>query len=427
MNTLNKNELHLSDTELLNYCFENGIVNLDDVQKQIMKKRNESYLQLHNQQHKLWFDKKANQWMTYIDEPSAKRGFVLKRRKSKEDLENLIVEHYNAIENKPRIENLFREWIDSKCEYNEITPQTKTRYENDFKRFFSKDNPITQLYVSEITEFDLESFIKGCIKNFHLTRKTYGGLIILIRGMFKYAKKRNYTSISINLFLSDLDLPKRIFCTPAKKNDEDEVYNEEEIQLLKQYLLQKNSLRELGVLLVFWSGLRVGELAGLKPEDIITHDSHKSLHIQRTEVHYSKPDENGKLRNVVEIQNFTKTDAGERYVLLNSFGAEVLNRICALNPQPQNYLFEENGKRIKIRGFSGALRRACKALNLPFRPMHKVRKTYGTTLIDNNVSEALIAKQMGHADIATTKKYYYFNNQNESHKFQDIERALSAI
>lgn len=419
--------MHHNDVELWNFCRETGIIDIDDVRQKIMKQKNERYLQIHNQKHKTWFDSKANQWMTYINEPTAKRGIILIRRKNKEDLENLIIEHYKVIENKPRIEDVFREWIEMKCEYNEITLQTKTRYENDFKRFFTKDNPITKLYVSEITELDLESFIKGCIRNFHLTKKTYGGLKILIQGIFKYAKKKNYTTISISFFFSDLDLPKNLFFTPEKKNDEKEVYSEDEIQLLKNYLLRKNSLRDLGVLLVFWTGLRVGELAALKPEDIITNGSYKKLHIQRTEIHYSKPDSNGKRSNVVEVQNFTKTDAGNREVILSSFATEVLDHIFKLNPNPQHFLFEENGERIKIRGFSATLRRACATLKIPFRPMHKIRKTYGTTLIENNVSEALIAKQMGHTDISTTKKYYYFNNQNESHKFEDIERALSAI
>jgi integrase len=59
--------------------------------------------------------------------------------------------------------------------------------------------------------------------------------------------------------------------------------------------------------------------------------------------------------------------------------------------------------------------------------MHKIRKTYGTTLLDNHVSETLVAYQMGHSDISTTKKYYYRNNQSKEHKVKEIERALSTI
>lgn len=76
--------------------------------------------------------------MTYMDEPSAKRGFALKRRKEKANLEKLIIEHYRAIEEKPRIVDVFQDWLDLKFKYGEISVQTKTRYENDFKRFLQK-------------------------------------------------------------------------------------------------------------------------------------------------------------------------------------------------------------------------------------------------------------------------------------------------
>lgn len=58
------------------------------------------------------------------------------------------------------------------------------------------------------------------------------------------------------------------------------------------------------------------------------------------------------------------------------------------------------------------------------RTMHKIRKTYGTTLIDNNVDDALVAEMMGHKDISTTKKYYYYSNKSDSTKVDQMEQAL---
>lgn len=59
----------------MNYLRENNILNLDDVREQIMKKKNEIYLQQHQEQHKIWFDPKANQWMTYISDSTAKKYY----------------------------------------------------------------------------------------------------------------------------------------------------------------------------------------------------------------------------------------------------------------------------------------------------------------------------------------------------------------
>ena len=199
--------------------------------------------------------------VNYIDEPSAKRGFVLKRRKEREYLENLIIEHYRAIEERPRIVDIFHDWLDLKFKYGEISVQTKTRYENDFKRFFSKDNEISNKYISDITDIELEMFIKGNIKKYKLTKKTYGGLKILLKGIFKYARKKKLTDIIISVFFDELNLSKNIFTVQERKSDEEEVYSEEEIPLIKDFLLQKDSLRYLGVLLVFVTGMRVGELS----------------------------------------------------------------------------------------------------------------------------------------------------------------------
>ncbi|MCQ5202002.1 tyrosine-type recombinase/integrase [Mordavella massiliensis] len=390
-----------------------------------MKKENEKYLEKHN--HKIWFDEKANQWMTYIDEPSVKRGFVLKRRKEKASLEKLIIEYYRAIEEQPRISDIFHDWLTLKFKYGEISEQTRTRYENDFRRFFPDDNEICMKYIADITEIDLEMFIKGNIKKHKLTKKTYNGLKILIKGIFRHARKKKLTDVIISVFFDELDLSKNIFTIREKKTDAEEVYSEEEIPIIKEYLLKKDSLRYLGILLVFVTGLRVGELAALKPEDIRLKENSGTIHVCRTEVHYNEEKESGKRKNVVRVQEFAKSEAGNRKIIVNSFAVQILRRIQELNADPKEFLFEENGKRIKIQGFSRALRQTCENLEIPFRPMHKIRKTYGTTLLDNQVSETLVAHQMGHADISTTRKYYFRNNQSEKHKIEEIERALSAI
>ena len=49
------------------------------------------------------------------------------------------------------------------------------------------------------------------IRDLTLTRKAYAGLRTLIRGIFKYGKKKKYTEISITEFFGDLELPNNLF------------------------------------------------------------------------------------------------------------------------------------------------------------------------------------------------------------------------
>lgn len=385
------------------------------------------YLEMHRQHHNVWFNQNTNQWMTYFNDLDSGKGLLLRKRKKKSDLEALIIEYYKKRDALPRIADIFHEWIHLKFQYGEITPQSKTRYENSYRRFFPDDNPICSKPFRDISSMDLEIFIKGNIKTHKLTKKTYGDLKILLKGIFRHARKKAQTAIIISVFFDELYLSKNIFNIQKKKTDAEEIYTEDEIPLLKEYLLQKNSLHYLGVLLVFVTGMRVGELSALKPGDIQLRKNGSVLCIRRTEIHYSAEDESGKRRNVTEVQVFPKSDAGNRDIILNRFAVQILEQIRRLNPCPKEYLFEKNGQRIKNRGFSGALKRTCEKLNIPFRPMHKIRKTYGTTLLDNHVSETLVANQMGHSDISTTKRYYYRNNKTRAHQAAEIERALSSI
>ena len=172
-------------------------------------------------------------------------------------------------------------------------------------------------------------------------------------------------------------------------------------------------------MLAFQSGLRVGELSALKKADI--SGNRRSIHVQRTEITYKDPVTN---KRVCEVSDFPKTDAGERFLILPDQAADTINAILALNPEDE-YLFSEAGKRIRANAFNRRLSRVCDELNILHRSMHKIRKTYGTTLIDANVQESFVTEQMGHTTIETTKKYYYYCNKDDAAKINQINRAVS--
>ena len=67
----------------------------------------------------------------------------------------------------------------------------------------------------------------------------------------------------------------------------------------------------------------------------------------------------------------------------------------------------------------------CTALNIPKKSMHKIRRIYGTTLIDEKVDESIIMEQMGHSEISTTQKFYCFSNKTPKNKEAQIEKAIS--
>lgn len=404
---------NLTEKELLNYAIENGIIDINTIQKKIEMNERNKYLEKH--ESKVW-QSTDGKWYTYIPDEMAKNGKKLVKRTTKDSLDDLIVESYKKLESEPYIRQVFDEWISDKLRYGEIQKQSYDRYKTDFDRFF-KDAKIYKVKFRYITEDMLEDFIKSSIHDKQLTAKAWGGLRILINGIFKYAKKKGYTNISITNFMGDLDLSNNIFARKKKFKAEDSVFSDLEVSMLTNYINERDvSIINLGILLAFETGLRAGELSSLKWSDF----NNKTLSVNKTEIRYRGEDGN----YIYEVADSTKTAAGEREVILSDNAIAILRKIRSVNTFGE-YIFMQDGKRIKAKGFTTKLKRMCERLKIKPKSAHKLRKTYATKLIDGGVDEWLVTDQLGHTDISTSKKYYYFHRKEEKYDREQIQKALN--
>ncbi len=397
------------DLELLREAIDSGIIDLSTIELSIEMVNRQKYLELHNS--KLW-QGADGRWVTYISTSDGRRQIS---SNSKENLEDKIVGYYREKIESPTLEDVFNEWQDERLKYNEISKGTFDKNVNEFKRFFKKSN-IKNHKIKYISEDELDLFIRATIADLELTQKAYASLRTIIRGVFKYAKRKRYTELSISTFFQDLDLSKRMF-RRSKVDPRTQVFREDEIPMLIDWLDKHPRVSNYGVILALQTGLRTGELAAIKFSDI----EGDMLHVQRQEVKY-KDIESGKL--IHEIVDHCKTDNGDRYIYLTESALNTIKKIRLLNPFSDYMMFEKN-HRVQTNTFNDRLKLACVKLDIPIRTMHKLRKTYGTTLIDNGVDESLIMKQMGHKDISTTRKFYYFANKSSDSERRQIINAIN--
>lgn len=404
----------LTDTEnvdeVLQYACDNSIINIDSIKSAVEDMTTKNILA----QHKYALTQGSDgRWSTRIVLDNGKTA--VRHRKTKEELEKYLVRYYKEQEETILIFYVFETWINEKLEYNEIKKQSYDKYRSDFNRFFTKDKQICTKKFKNITELDLDHFIKETIRDKHLTRKTYSGLVTLLNGIFKYGKKLGLTSISISTFIKDLYLPKNIF-TKRYIDKAKEVFSEEEIPVVTDYLKSNPDIWNLGLLLQFQTGARIGEIATIKRQDIKSH----SILICRTEIKIK--DECGKWK--VVVSELPKTDSGYREIFLPESATWTINKIIELNPSDE-FLFSINSKRVRENTFNKRLSIICNKLGLLHRTTHKIRKTYGTTLLDSNVNDSFVAEQMGHSDISTTRKLYYYSNKSRKTKQSQINNAIN--
>jgi len=401
----------LSQNEKLQYAIDNGLIDLKHIQD-LMDMENKSRT-LKEHPYSV-YEGKDGLWYTSL--PDGEKGRVKRKRKTKVELENVIYEFWNSKKNVPYFKDVFDGWTQEKLGFKEMAQSTFDRYKCDYDRFFA-DNKFIKIPFGSIQEEDIDYFVRSTIAENNLTQKAYSGVRTILNGTFQYAKRKKLTTLSISFVMADMGLSTTIFAL-SMKDRKNQVYQEDELPIMIEYLKSNIDIWNLGILLTFQTGIRVGELSTLKKTD----KQGSLMHIQRTEVKYRHTDN----KYHREVKGFPKSDAGVRYVILTESAAETFDKIILQNPFGE-YLLENKGKRICGSGFDKRIGKLCTKLGFNRKSMHKIRKTYGTILIDSGADDSTTMEQMGHKDITTTKKYYYFSNKNDKSKLEQISRAGSYI
>lgn len=384
--------------DILKYAMENGMIDIAYVQKKMEMQKREELLNKHP--YSIW-ETKEHKWATYL--PDKEKGRRLKVRLKLSSLEDDIIAYWRQETENPSIKDVFNEWNDRRLNMKKITSSTHQRNIQVFNRHFSEfgSSKIKTTTVEEISEF-----LEEQIPKHNLKAKAFGNLKSITRGFLKRAKRRKLITYNVEEFLAELDVSDCDF-SQSVNDDFDQVFLDHEIKLVTGYLKEHQDIINLGILLLFATGLRVGELVCLKPSDV----GDRYIHVAHTETRYVGEDGH----YIFEIKDNPKTPAGIRDVVISDESLWIIKAIRKSNPFGE-YLFMKNGKRLNTSQVRKRLYYLCNKLNIRKKCPHKIRKTYGTILMDNHVDEKMILSQMGHTEIATSEKYYHKNRRSNNER-----------
>ena len=387
----------------LNYLIDNEIIDLPNIQSIIeMKKKQEL---LNNHPYKIW-EGSNGKWYTYL--PDETKGRVLKKKSTKEDIEDVVIAYWDEIINSPTIEEVFNEWNDYRLELKKISKSSHTRLKQVFKRHYSE---FGKKRIKDITEDEFIEFLERQIPEHSLSAKAFASLKTITKGILKRAKRKKLISYSAEDVLSQLDVSNNEF-NKTIKEDYEEVFNEQETQIAIKYLKDNLDIRNSAILLMFITGTRIGEIVALKPEDINIEKN--TVKIKRTETRYK---ENGK--TIYTVKMFPKTQSGNREIVI-PFNYQWLLRNLKTYSANKEWVFMEKDKRLTTLLIRKRVYKMCKDTNIYKKSPHKIRATYDTILLDANLDKRFIKDQMGHSDITTSEKYYHRNRKSLDKKSKMI-------
>ena len=383
-----------SNIEMLQFAIENGMIDESTIQEKMEMNERKKILEQHP--YKIWKGKDGK-WYTYLPDKQKNRKQI--KRKSEKDLQEVIIGFWKEELENPTIDEVFKEWNDRRLELKKISQSTHNRIEQFYKRHYKI---FGKRRIKSLCWEDFEEFLEEQIPKYNLTAKSYSGLKGVTKGFLKRAKKRKLIDFNVAACMNEMDVSETEFKKTIKE-DNQEVYDDEEFEKIAKYLMDNLDLHNMGILLLFVTGLRVGELVALKPSDI----KDNTITIRRTET---------RLRHegysVFDVKEFPKTKAGARTVVVPKDYAWLVKKILLQNPFGE-YLFErENGTRFTSGCIRNRLARINKRLGIVQKSPHKIRKTYGSILLDNKIDNKLITDMMGHTNIVCTENHYHRNRKS---------------
>lgn len=396
----------MNQSDLLRYAVDNGIIDITAICNEVELKEEKRLLKKHK--FKIYVDKKGK-YCTYL--PTANGGRVLKRRNTKGELEELIVGYYRGLEESPQVATIYEEWIADRVERKKISLATRDRNRSIFNKHFGE---FGSYEIRGLTPDDLNMFLEGEIPKHDMTAKAFSNLKGITKGIFKYAKRKGLIWWDVENALHDLDVSDRDF-RKVIKEDYEEVYTDEEMQTIMSHCVANKDDANLALLLIFVTGMRIGEICTLKHEDVFED----RINVRRTETRYK--DDRGRYR--AGVKDFPKSSASVRSVIIPKEYAWLARSIRRLNPF-EEWVFMYRGERMREKKIEDRLRWLCKKYNIIHKSPHKIRKTYISILLDSGVDNRTIQDQVGHADISVSENFYHRNRKKIEQKQAILSAAL---
>ena len=353
------------------------------------------------------------QWITYLPDLKNEGKRKKLRRTTYEELCKALIEFYrDQYHLDMTMEELFQDWARFRRDETSAKPGTVRKDVGLWKKYISTAAPdgkqIGRMRVTDITTKLLYQYFRSLTKDREHTHQAVTNIRSILNGMLGYAVEREIIASNP---VRDVDI-KRLSFKPTQSRPDD-VYSYEEAQKLLDYLRTlEDDPFVLAIRLDFNLFARIGEISGLKWENV---DLEKRSICICNQITY-EPQMNDDLTfsgKKMVTENYLKgcTDQGYRSEYITDDALEVLKKARTINPDGE-FVFMPFGKPIVTLTFNKRLKKYCGEAGVPYHSSHKIR-FYTASMAYNGENLAQISRMMGHSQVSTTLHYLRDAKQNE--------------
>jgi integrase len=303
---------------------------------------------------------------------------------------------------KRQFKNVAQEWVQEKRNF--VKESTILAYELSIDNHLIRE--FGELDITKIDEGLIQTFVFKKIKN-GLKEKTVKDLVVLLKMILKFSAKKNYRKKELIEVI-----------VPAKEHQKglDVLSNQEQKKLL-EYLFNNKSPRNIGILICFFTGIRIGEICALKWEDIDIKTNTITINKTLSRV-YSKK-EKSKI-----IITSPKTKSSNRTIPFPKLIKEIFKAMKSLC-KPIDYVISGSDKPVEPRTYRNHFNKVLDSVGVHRIKFHGTRHTFATRCIENNADYKTLSEILGHSNISTTLNVYVHPDENQ--KRNCIEKMIGKI
>lgn len=261
----------------------------------------------------------------------------------------------------------------------------------------------------EVNEAIVQAFALTKLES-GLSEKTVKDIIIVLKMILKYGVKNEYLEFK----QIDVKYPSMI------QNKNLEVLSKNEQKKLMNYLRENFTFKNLGIFICLSTGMRIGEICGLKWEDIDVQDG--VIHVRHTLQRIYIIEETVKRTEL--LLDTPKTVNSARDIPMSSELLRTLKPIKKVVKESY-FVISNDENPIEPRTYRNYFKKVCKSLELPDLKFHGLRHSFATRCIESNSDYKTVSVILGHSNISTTLNLYVHPNKEQKKKC--IDKMLKSL
>lgn len=290
------------------------------------------------------------------------------------------------------LNDLFSYWIFTK-EKEGVKVRTIERYVCNFNNYI-KDT-IGYLDIKEFTRTTIVTFLDSLRtiktkKHVGLSDASINNIYVTLHSCFEFAIYHELLQTNPAVYIKQ--------CKPRQKVVE--VLNKQERIVLERYLLEEFNPENMGLYIMLYTGIRLGEMAALKWENVDLEN--RMIKIVET-MNITKNEDSGKWDYYIESP---KTNSSIRNIPIPNHLVEIFKKISEFRISSPFVIAKMNGDIMQPRLYRARFASILNKLGIRQRKIHALRHTFASQMIEQGMDMNTLSLILGHSAVEVTINIY---------------------